>query len=162
MTSNLTSPGLLNKTITIKQLLTALAALLLVLTVAWYVTLLALRWREKMGGVTHLSSPWFSSIPETCKAFSRRSMGSTLQSTLEDDVFLRFRVHRWPLSTPQSPFGKTAECLGYAVLAGAHGDPAKDANFTEIFTDQTGEDVVEIRVRYFKNVTEVIPTRSTK
>ena len=49
-----------------------------------------------------------------------------------------------------SPLGLLPTCLGYEVLAGTQSAPPMDPNFTEIFTDVSGQAVLEVRVQYFK------------
>ena len=144
----------LQKTITVKQLMILMFLMLLILFSCWVYTLYSQRWRMQMGGVVGQKTSIYASIPEPCKAYAMRSMGGHIQSNLEDALMLRYRVHRWQIPLEGQPFGLLPNCLGYAVLAGANGTPPGEGNFTEIYADGKGQDVMEIRVRYYKKINE--------
>ncbi len=151
----------LDKTVSVRQLLFTTTALALLLAIGWFCALTALKWGEKMGGTVAQRSPYYSAIPEDCKPYAGRSNGSAFSSTFVDDIFLRSRVSRGLIIQQGDPFGLQTKCLGYAVLLGASAQQPDTANFTDIFTDQDGKDVVEVRVRYFNNLSNALQKKAS-
>lgn len=64
---------ILNKTVTVKQLLGAGCVALVALVVWWGWELISEEWRMKIGDISAEKSPYFSSIPLECKAYAGRS-----------------------------------------------------------------------------------------
>lgn len=102
-----------------------------------------------MGGVVAQSLPYFTSIPPECQRYAGRSKGGHTNASVMDTALLKYRVHRGPVMQTKSPLGLLPTCVGYAVLAGTQSVQPMDANLTEIFTDGSGQAVLEVRVLYF-------------
>lgn len=103
-------------------------------------------WNLKMGGVTVNGSGYGSIVPPECK--SQAFIGSRIGSSRADALLLRGRVSRESFEKLRNPDSHVAQCLGYQVLVGADYPHAPGVNFTRIWLNNEGKEVVSIKVEY--------------
>jgi hypothetical protein len=141
--------GLLDFTITLRQIR---KCFLFALTIAavWYVLqFMRLEWHNKTGGLAAQSSPYYAEIPDDCKTFSDRHVW---HRNTQDSIALRIRGIRLREDYLQTGYGGI-RCLGYAVLTGLHMQDPLDADFTDTYTDREGNPIVRITVEYLQTYT---------
>lgn len=140
------APGLLDKTITLRQIRNYVAVCLILAVAAYVWQFFKLEWHSKMGGLPAANSPYYSEIPDNCKKFSDRHRWFT---NSPDSAALRIRPIRLRDDYLQPGYGRI-RCLGYSVLTGLHMTDPLDANFTDTYTDAQGKPIVRISVEYLQ------------
>ena len=143
--------SLLERTLTVRQLVTAGGWLIGALVVVYAGLAIADGWKVQNVGVSAKTSPIGSVLPPKCQGYLDQSTGLPSGRTTSDWLLLRGRVHRYQLKAAlESPANHVFECLGYSVVAGLHADEPGNADFSNYFQDEQGQTVVIVRVEYKK------------
>jgi hypothetical protein len=145
--------SLLERTLTVRQLVKAAGWLVGALILAYVGLAIADSWRVQNIGVSAKNSPIAALLPEKCQGYVNQSTGIPSGRTASDGLLLRGRVHRYQLKAAlENPANRVFECLGYSVMAGLHSEEPGSADFADYFLDDHGEAVVIVRVEYRKQV----------